>query len=152
MAKNFEEETHNINILSAGTTLKGDVKSNGDIRIDGTLIGSVSSKGKVIIGPTGNIEGEVICQNADFSGVIKARIVVTELLHLKSTAKITGEIITNKLAIEPGAKFTGTCNMDGNVSSTSNVLNKEHFVNKEPVKEIKIPDKNETSKQKESVT
>ena len=152
MAKNYEEETHNINILSAGTTLKGDVKSNGDIRIDGTLIGSVNSKGKVVIGPTGNIEGEVICQNADFSGVIKAKIVVSELLQLKATAKITGEIITNQLAIEPGAKFSGTCNMDGNTSSTTNILNKEHFISKEPVKEIKVQDKNDSFKQKESIT
>ena len=105
MAKSNEEETHNINILSAGTTVKGDIKSNGDIRIDGTLIGSVNSKGKIIIGPTGNIEGEVVCQNADLSGVIKAKITVSELLQLKSTAKITGNIFTNKLAIEPGAKF-----------------------------------------------
>lgn len=152
MAKINEEETHNINILSTGTTLKGDIKSNGDIRIDGTLIGSVSSKGKVVIGSTGNIEGEVICQNADFSGVIKAKIVVTELLQLKSTAKITGDIITNKLAIEPGAKFSGTCNMDGNISSATNIGSKEHIFTKEPLKETKLTDKNEALKQKEPVT
>ncbi len=149
MAKSNEEDTHNINILSTGTSLKGDIKSNGDIRIDGTLIGSVNSKGKVVIGPTGNIEGEIICQNADFSGVIKAKIVVTELLLLKATAKITGDIITNKLAIEPGAKFSGTCNMDGNVSSPSYPGNKENIVNKDI---LKTPEKNDTFKPKEPVT
>ncbi len=145
MAKVNEIESPNINILSSGTTVKGDIKSNGDIRIDGTLIGSVNSKGKVVIGATGNIEGEIICQNADFSGVIKAKIVVAELLQLKSTAKITGDIITNKLSIEPGAKFSGTCNMDGNANNLSN------FAIKEPLRDSKIIEKHEFQKQKESV-
>ena len=145
MSKVNEIEAPNINILSTGTTVKGDIKSNGDIRIDGTLIGSVNSKGKVVIGATGNIEGEIICQNADFSGVIKAKVVVTELLQLKSTAKISGDIITNKLAIEPGAKFSGTCNMDGNVNTLSNIGIKE------PVRETKVVEKHEVPKQKEPV-
>jgi cytoskeletal protein CcmA (bactofilin family) len=145
MAKGNEIEAPNINIFSTGTSVKGDIKSNGDIRIDGTLIGSVNSKGKVVIGATGNIEGEIICQNADFSGVVKAKIIVTELLQLKATAKITGDIITNKLSIEPGAKFSGTCNMDGNPGSISNIGLKE------PVKETKAYERNEATKQKEPV-
>ena len=145
MAKGNEMETPNINILSTGTTIKGDIKSNGDIRIDGTLIGSVNSKGKIVIGSTGNIEGEVVCQNADFSGTIKAKIVVADLLQLKSTAKITGDIITNKLSIEPGAKFSGSCNMDGAQANTGNILHKE------PFKDTKVFEKNELPKQKESV-
>jgi cytoskeletal protein CcmA (bactofilin family) len=134
MAKGNEIEAPNINILSTGTSVKGDIKSNGDIRIDGTLIGSVTSKGKVVIGTTGNIEGEIVCQNADFSGTVKAKIIVSELLQLKATAKITGDIITNKLSIEPGAKFSGTCNMDGNQG-----------------KEMKPFERNEAPKQKEPV-
>jgi cytoskeletal protein CcmA (bactofilin family) len=111
MAKNFEQESPSINLVGAGTTIKGDVKSNGDIRIDGTLIGSVSSKGKLVVGATGNIEGEIVCQNADFSGNIKASVTVSELLSMKSTAKLNGDVITNKLAIEPGALFSGSCSM-----------------------------------------
>lgn len=145
MSKGNEVETPNINILSTGTTIKGDIKSNGDIRIDGTLIGSVNSKGKVVIGTTGNIEGEIICQNADFSGTIKAKVIVTELLQLKNTAKITGDVIANKLSIEPGAKFSGTCNMDGNVNISPNVSIKE------PVREAKVFEKHEAPKQKEPV-
>ncbi|HNW97649.1 MAG TPA: polymer-forming cytoskeletal protein [Bacteroidales bacterium] len=112
MAKLYEQESPAINLIGAGTVIKGDVKSNGDIRIDGTLIGSVNSKGKLVVGTSGNIDGEIICQNADLSGIIKAQITVSELLSIKATAKITGDVITNKLAIEPGAIFSGSCSMN----------------------------------------
>jgi cytoskeletal protein CcmA (bactofilin family) len=129
MAKSFEQESPSINLVGAGTVIKGDVKSNGDIRIDGTLIGSVSSKGKLVVGATGNIEGEIVCQNADFSGIIKATVTVSELLSMKATAKLNGDVITNKLAIEPGALFSGSCSM-----------------NNSPIKEIKTEEKTEPVK------
>ena len=113
MAKiNTTESAPSINFLSIGTVIKGDIKTNGDFRIDGILYGSITSKGKVVVGSSGKIEGEIICLNADISGEITAKIVVYELLTLKASAKITGDIVTSKLAIEPGAIFTGTCNMD----------------------------------------
>lgn len=112
MAKSSEAEHTSINLIGNGTTIKGEVKSNGDIRIDGTLIGQVYSKGKIVVGNTGVIEGEIYCQNADFSGNIKAKVEVSELLTLKATSRLRGEIVTNKLAIEPGARFTGNCTMD----------------------------------------
>lgn len=116
MAKITEAEHTSINLIGNGTTIKGEIKSNGDIRIDGTLVGQVYSKGKIVVGNTGVIEGEIYCQNADFSGNIKAKVEVSELLTLKATSRLTGEIVTNKLAIEPGARFTGTCTMDKNTS------------------------------------
>lgn len=112
MAKIFEQESPSINLIGAGTVIKGDIKSNGDIRIDGTLIGSVNSKGKLVVGTSGNIEGEVVCQNADFSGIIKAQVTVLELLSMKASAKLNGDVTTNKLAIEPGALFSGSCSMN----------------------------------------
>lgn len=111
MAKTMNGEVQSVNMLGAGTTIKGDIQSNGDFRIDGTLLGSIHSKGKIVIGETGNVEGEVICRNADISGKVKAQITVSELLTLKATARLAGEITTSKLSIEPGAKFSGTCNM-----------------------------------------
>ena len=111
MAKTTNGDTQSVNMLGAGTTIKGDIQSNGDFRIDGTLIGSINSKGKIVIGQTGQVEGEINCRNADISGQVKAQIIVAELLTLKATAKISGEITTSKLSIEPGAKFSGTCNM-----------------------------------------
>ena len=112
MSKPKETEVPSINLLSSGTVVKGEIKVNGDFRIDGIFIGSINCKGKIVVGATGVIEGEINCQNADFSGEVKATVKVAELLTLKESAKFTGDISTNKLAIEPGAKFSGNCVMD----------------------------------------
>lgn len=102
-----------VNIIGSGTSIEGDVVSGGDIRIDGNLKGTLKTRGKLVVGPTGSIEGEVSCQNADVSGNMRGKINVTELLSLKSSAKINGEIVAGKLAIEPGADFSGSCSMGG---------------------------------------
>ena len=112
MSKPKEPEVPSINLLGAGTVVKGEIKLNGDFRIDGMFMGTIHCKGKVVVGNTGVIEGEIVCQNADFSGEVKATVKVAELLTLKESAKFTGDITTNKLAIEPGAKFSGQCVMD----------------------------------------
>ena len=100
-----------VNMIGDGTVIKGDIQSNGDIRVDGTLKGSVNTTGKVVLGKEGVIEGDVVCNDADISGEIKAKVSVSQLLSLKSTARLNGDIITNKLSIEPGASFTGSCSM-----------------------------------------
>ena len=105
------ETTAAVNMIGAGTIITGDIVSKGDIRIDGTLKGSVNTQGRVVLGREGMIEGDVICKDADISGIIKAKITVSELLSLKTTAKLNGDIITNKLSIEPGAAFSGSCSM-----------------------------------------
>lgn len=112
MAKNNQPEP-SVNKIVQGTVVKGEIKANGDFRIDGSLIGSISSKGRIVVGTTGEIDGEIICQNADISGKVKAQIAVSELLSLKASSRFEGEITTSKLAIEPGAKFSGSCTMDG---------------------------------------
>jgi len=112
MAKNREPEMPSINIIGPGTVVKGEISVNGDFRVDGTLIGNIHCKGKIVVGQTGRIEGEIICQSADFSGEVKATVKVTELLTLKETARFSGDITIGKLAIEPGAKFSGTCKME----------------------------------------
>jgi len=112
MSKNKEVEVPSINLLSSGTEVKGEIRLSGDFRIDGTFSGTINCKGKVVVGPTGRIDGEIICQNADFSGEVKATVKVTELLTLKETARFTGDITTNKISIEPGAKFSGNCTME----------------------------------------
>ncbi|HEN21362.1 MAG TPA: polymer-forming cytoskeletal protein [Desulfobacteraceae bacterium] len=111
MAKVNETENSNINLISNGTEITGDVKSEGDIRIDGTLIGNLSTKGKVVIGNTGKVKGEVACKNSEVSGEVDGKISVSQLLTLKISSRINGDIITDKLSIEPGARFTGNCNM-----------------------------------------
>jgi cytoskeletal protein CcmA (bactofilin family) len=124
MAKFNETENPTINLISNGTDITGDVKSNGDIRIDGTLTGNLSTKGKVVIGPTGRVKGEVICKNSEVSGVIEGKISVGQLLNLKASSKILGDIATSKLAIEPGARFTGNCNMSDSEDNGGSVNSK----------------------------
>ena len=114
MAKINETDSTTINLISNGTDITGDIVSNGDIRIDGTLKGSLNTKGKVVIGPTGKISGEVICKNSEVSGIVEGKITVNQLLNLKASSKILGDIATSKLSIEPGAKFTGNCKMSDN--------------------------------------
>lgn len=120
MAKYQEQESPSINIIRKGTNIKGDIECSGDIRIDGNLTGTLQAQGKVVIGETGKVEGEIICANADVSGTLKASIKVKELLLLKSTSNLVGDIHTNKLAIEPGANFSGSCSM-GSVKDIQSV-------------------------------
>ena len=111
MAKNFEPENKLPNMIGQGTKIVGDVETNGDIRIDGHIEGNVNSKGKVVIGSNGMIKGEVICSNAELAGSLNGKINVSELLSLKASSKVNGDIKTGKLNIEPGAIFSGTCSM-----------------------------------------
>ncbi|MBK6962584.1 MAG: polymer-forming cytoskeletal protein [Bacteroidales bacterium] len=122
MAKNtIPEPPSSANLIQSGTFITGDIQSNGNIRIDGTLNGTVNAGGKVILGSTGSVEGEIKCINADIEGRVNGIIKVKELLSFKATAIVTGDIYTGKLAIEPGARFTGTCRMD-NVSEEAPVM------------------------------
>ena len=109
-----------INLIGNGTNIVGDIVSNGDVRIDGSLKGNITITGKLVIGPSGVLEGNVQCQNADVSGEIKGKINVSELLSLKATSKLLGDIVTGKISIEPNATFTGTCNMGAVVKNISN--------------------------------
>ncbi len=111
MGKNNETEPAAINLISNGTEISGDIKSGGDIRIDGSLTGNLNTKGKVVIGVTGRVNGEVICKNSEVSGCVEGKISVSQLLILKASSRILGDIATVKLSIEPGAKFSGNCKM-----------------------------------------
>jgi cytoskeletal protein CcmA (bactofilin family) len=101
------------NRLVANTKIKGDIISDADFRIDGILEGTVKSKGKVVIGKTGFINGKVFCENADVEGKFNGELNVTNILTLKSTAFIEGSVIVGKLSVEPGANFNATCDMKG---------------------------------------
>ena len=117
---NYQENTSNaINSFANGTEISGEIKSSGDIRIDGKLTGNIDIKGRLVIGTTGHVEGDIACKNCDVSGKIVGKVVVAELLSLKASAKIEGDMVTQKLSIEPGAVFTGTCKMNGKGEQTS---------------------------------
>lgn len=122
--KSSDTESSSINLIGNGTSIIGDINSNGDVRIDGSLKGNITISGKLVVGQSGNIEGNVICQNADIQGEIHGKVNVTELLALKSSAKVLGDIVTGKISIEPNATFTGTCSMGAVVKNISNVTEK----------------------------
>lgn len=107
--------TGKINSIMEGTSIEGEIRSDSNIRIDGKVKGTVNARGRVIVGQSGVIEGEVNCQSSDVEGTVIGKITCQDLLSLKATAKIQGDINTKKLAIEPGAIFTGNCSMAGGV-------------------------------------
>jgi len=111
MAKFTETQEPARNSVEQMKTVRGDMKSDGNFRIDGKVEGTITTTGKVVIGSTGYVQGDIICGNADIEGSVKGRLKVNELLALKASAKIGGDISTNKLSIEPGAVFTGSCQM-----------------------------------------
>lgn len=119
-------DASSVNLIGNGTKISGDITSAGDVRIDGTLLGNIIISGKFVLGSHGVVEGNITCANAEIGGEAKGTIEVSETLALKSTAKVNGDIITSKLMIEPGALFTGTCNMGAKVKSmiqNSNTMN-----------------------------
>ncbi len=101
------------NRIGKSTRIKGDIQSDADFRIDGTLEGNVKTSGKVVIGKEGEINGKVECVNADIEGRFDGELHVKELLTLKSSAHIEGTVVVAKLAVEPGATFNATCSMNG---------------------------------------
>lgn len=109
--KNQPVDAGSVNLIGKGTEITGDINSLGDVRIDGVLKGNLITKGKFVLGPNGSIEGNVKSQNADLSGEVKGTVEVEDMLSLKSSSRIAGDIITGKLSIEPGALFSGNCKM-----------------------------------------
>ena len=110
------------NRISAGTIIKGEISGKGCFRIEGTLDGSLKTPGKVVISKGGLITGTLECENADIEGNFKGKLFVKDVLTLRSPANIEGEVYAGKLAVEPGAIFNATCEMNGGVKP----LNKEN--------------------------
>jgi cytoskeletal protein CcmA (bactofilin family) len=103
--------TSALNSLVQGTTVEGSVKAESDIRIDGVIHGDLTCSAKVIIGPTGSIKGEVRCANAMIEGKFEGTLYVDDLLSVKETASVIGQIHTDKLIVQSGAVFNVTCDM-----------------------------------------
>ena len=107
----MEPESNSINIITAGTLIKGDISASGDFRLDGTLEGNIQLNGKLVVGDSGVVNGNILCVNANIIGTVNGNLSVKELLSLHSSARVRGDILINKLSIEPGAVFTGKCRM-----------------------------------------
>ncbi|MFT4684046.1 MAG: cytoskeletal protein CcmA (bactofilin family) [Flavobacteriales bacterium] len=113
--KNNQNQDLERNIISKNTSISGDIHSEGDFRIDGLVEGTIKTSGRVVIGSEGTVKGTVECSNADIEGDFFGKLIVSELLSLKSTAKINGEVFINKLSVEPNATFNATCSMKSGV-------------------------------------
>ncbi len=100
------------NMLTNGTKIVGTITTDKDIRIDGNLEGDIICNGKIVLGSMGTIKGNVQCTSAEIMGTIEGKIKTSEMLSLKSTSRINGEIKTRNLSIEPNAQFNGTCEMN----------------------------------------
>ncbi|MDA9584640.1 polymer-forming cytoskeletal protein [Flavobacteriaceae bacterium] len=102
-----------INVVAKNTAIIGDIISEGDFRIDGTLEGNIKTKGRVIIGISGSVKGKIDAVNSDIEGKFSGDLLVQETLTIKATAIISGDVVIGKLSVEPGATFNASCSMRG---------------------------------------
>jgi cytoskeletal protein CcmA (bactofilin family) len=109
-------------LVSAGTTLKGDISSNSDLRIDGTVIGNVSSVSKIVIGASGSVEGDLSGNQADIVGKVAGNIKTKDLLQLRGDCVVNGNVYAGKLQVEPTAVFNGQCHMGSTAESRVTVV------------------------------
>jgi len=124
-AKKNTSQLGQTNRIVEGTIIKGDITSKTDFRLDGILIGNYNSASKLVIGPAGEVQGDIKCVNIDIEGKFSGKLEASELLGVKSTAKIKGEVIVGKLSVEPGAVFEATCEMKSNLKAIPSDEQKE---------------------------
>lgn len=117
--KSYTDFLGKTNRIVEGTTIKGDIDSQADFRLDGHLIGNFVSKGKLVVGPAGTVTGDITCKNVDVEGRVEGKVTVQEILNIKSKASIHGEVTCGKLSVEPGADFSASCVMK---TPTKNIL------------------------------
>ena len=106
-----EELTTSTNTIGKGTTLQGNIEAYGSIRVDGQVVGNLTTKSKVVLGQSSIVDGDIVAQNGEIEGEVKGKIEVSEILTLKPSAVVHGNIVTNKLIVEAGAKLNGGCKM-----------------------------------------
>ena len=109
--KSYTDLLGKTNRIVEGTSINGNIISPADFRLDGHLVGNFQSKGKLVIGPAGQVKGDIVCKNADIEGRFEGKIQVLETLNIKSKAVIIGDVVCGKLSVEPGAEFSATCVM-----------------------------------------
>ncbi|MCF8328898.1 MAG: polymer-forming cytoskeletal protein [Crocinitomicaceae bacterium] len=108
-----------FNKILSGTEFTGDIVSDSNIQIEGDIIGNVSCSGKVLIGSSGKLKGNLVCVNAEIDGTVHGELTVENLLTMHSTARIKGDIQSTKLTIEEGAYFEGACVMKSPMTTTT---------------------------------
>lgn len=107
-------------LIGTGTTVKGDISSNSDLRIDGTIVGNINCSSKIIVGASGIVEGDISGNQADVVGKVSGNIRAKDILQLRGDCVVSGDIYAGKLQVEPTATFNGQCHMGANVVGMSN--------------------------------
>jgi len=123
-AKKYPEQAQASNRILVGTSITGDVVSDGDMRVDGKVVGNMKVSGKLVIGEQGRVEGEVECKNAAIAGQLEGTLKVAQTLSLTASAKVQGKVQVEKLAVEPGAEINGSVTM-GTVMRKVNEADKD---------------------------
>ncbi len=129
--KAADEITNSSNVIGKGTVLEGNIETSGNIRIEGRIIGNIKSKSKIALGSSSFIDGNVAAQNADIEGTVKGKVEISDLLVLKATGSVQGDISTGKLVVEPGAVFNGTCKMGAAVKDIKSAENASNTLRSE---------------------
>jgi cytoskeletal protein CcmA (bactofilin family) len=128
--KQDKKRVMEINVVAKNTSIVGDIKSEGDFRVDGTLEGTLKTLGRVIIGVDGLIKGNIEATNADIQGKFSGQLLVSKTLTVKATATISGEVSIGKLSVEPGANFNATCAMKGAIKELNQKNEPQKFSEK----------------------
>jgi cytoskeletal protein CcmA (bactofilin family) len=125
--KQMENLTQMSTIIGKGTVIHGDIDSSGNIRVEGRVLGNVKAKSKVVVGDSGVIEGNVLAQNAEIAGAVRGILEVAELVAVKATGSIHGDIVTQKLTVDEGATLNGSTKMGAVTKDINLADNKESF-------------------------
>ena len=121
--------TDAVNRIVEGTTFEGNIRSQSNLRIDGTFEGDITTKGRLVVGPKGSIKGNVMCAHCEVEGIMEGQIEVAELMALKASAKVSGTVYYGQLSVEAGAQPVGTFHMGARERKEAPLMGKPGAVN-----------------------
>ncbi|KEO73066.1 bactofilin family protein [Anditalea andensis] len=132
--KAVTEMVNSSNVIAKETKIIGEIAAQGNIRIEGTVEGTIKSEKKVVIGESAKIIGNITALDIEISGFVQGEVSSSEALYLKKTAVINGDMYTKKLVVENGAVFNGICKMTDDETSPSEMDTVEDHMDKQLVK------------------
>lgn len=131
--RTYEDLSQISNIIGLESQLNGDIESIGNIRIEGKVFGNTKAKAKLVMGKDSYVDGNVVARTAEVAGKVKGNIEISEVLTLKPSAVIEGDIVTNQLIVEPGATFNGGCKM-GHLAKEISIAQQQSRVSEKAIK------------------
>lgn len=107
------------NAIGKGTLIEGNVNAEGDLLVEGIVKGDVTTKTKLVVGPSALIEGNILAQHAEIAGRVHGTVKAIGLLVINSSGTILGDVITKDLNVESGSTFNGRLQVGGNFTTTT---------------------------------